>query len=226
MSQSATDRRAERRAHTANRITAESRRLTARDGLNGFTIEQVCDEVGVSRRTFFNYFRSKEEAVLGLHDEEGMQRIAEHFLALGSRGWAAVVDDMLEVAIVNAEESGLDIAEQTDLAAAIEREPRLLARLMGVTRERERGLLELVAHREGAPLEDVRARAAVAVFVTVLHSTAERMFEALTEPENASAPADFGTELRATLAAARTVLGAELLAPDSTASASSREDRT
>ncbi len=34
-------------------------------GLNGFTIEQLCEDVGVSRRTFFNYFPSKEDAIIG-----------------------------------------------------------------------------------------------------------------------------------------------------------------
>lgn len=73
-------------AATASRLTALSRRLTAERGLNGFTIEELCDEVGVSRRTFFNYFPSKEEAVIGVAEEEDRRRFAEEFLARGSRG--------------------------------------------------------------------------------------------------------------------------------------------
>ena len=62
-----------------------ARVLTAEEGLNGFTIEQLCEDVGVSRRTFFNYFPSKEDAIIGhLLDEFPADAIAE-FLAGGAR---------------------------------------------------------------------------------------------------------------------------------------------
>jgi AcrR family transcriptional regulator len=37
--------------------------LTSERGLHGFVVEDVTDRAGVSRRTFFNYFNRKEEAV-------------------------------------------------------------------------------------------------------------------------------------------------------------------
>lgn len=37
--------------------------LASERGLHGFVVEDVTDRVGVSRRTFFNYFNRKEEAV-------------------------------------------------------------------------------------------------------------------------------------------------------------------
>jgi AcrR family transcriptional regulator len=39
-------------------------------GLNGFTVEEIALAAGVSTRTFFNYFRSKEEALGGLDPDE------------------------------------------------------------------------------------------------------------------------------------------------------------
>jgi AcrR family transcriptional regulator len=38
--------------------------LASERGLHGFRVEDVTDRVGVSRRTFFNYFNRKEEAVV------------------------------------------------------------------------------------------------------------------------------------------------------------------
>ncbi|MET0237860.1 MAG: TetR/AcrR family transcriptional regulator [Kibdelosporangium sp.] len=38
--------------------------LASERGLHGFVVEDVTDRVGVSRRTFFNYFNRKEEAVV------------------------------------------------------------------------------------------------------------------------------------------------------------------
>lgn len=40
--------------------------LASEHGFEGATVEQIAEQAGVSRRTFFNYFPSKEDAVLGL----------------------------------------------------------------------------------------------------------------------------------------------------------------
>jgi AcrR family transcriptional regulator len=187
-----------RKQATASHLTALCRRLTAERGLNGFTIEEVCGEVGVSRRTFFNYFPSKEDAVFGIDEVHELERFAEHFLALGSRGWPAVVDDLVSFAVRYADSTGHDIAEHIQFMAVLEREPRLLARFIGIGRERETALVELVALREGVAVDDPRPRASVDVVSTVMRSTAAR----LSDPRVA---ADFGAALTESLAAIRAV---------------------
>lgn len=180
--------------------------MTAEHGLAGFTIEQVCDEVGVSRRTFFNYFPSKDEAVLGIDEAAERDRFEAEFLAFGPRGWSAVLDDLVELVIAHTAEMGLDREEQSTFMAAVEREPRLLARLMGLTREREHALLELIATREGVGVDDSRARAAVAVLSGVLRIGADDALR--------SADTDFDSSVRRALAAARTVLCTDSLRED------------
>ncbi|MET3720325.1 AcrR family transcriptional regulator [Arthrobacter sp. UYEF21] len=46
--------RERKRRQTRKAVTAAARALTAAKGLNGFTVEEVCDEVGISCRTFHN----------------------------------------------------------------------------------------------------------------------------------------------------------------------------
>jgi AcrR family transcriptional regulator len=204
MNNSATTNRVEqRKLATSSHLSSVSRRLTAERGLAGFTIEEVCDEVGVSRRTFFNYFPSKEEAVLGVDESEEMRVVSESFLALGPRGWSAVVDDFIELAVEHVRLSGLDADEHRILIAAIDREPRLLARFIGMGRERELQLAELIAARENVSVDDVHVRAVVNLIATLLRSTGESLLET-------GSAENFGVALHESLAAVRAVLDISL----------------
>lgn len=184
---------------TASRLTAVARRLTAERGLNGFTVEEVCDVVDVSRRTFFNYFPTKEDAVLGVDPDDDMQRFGEEFAARGSRGWPAVIDDLADLVIAHFGAVEHDADEHATFFSAIEREPRLFIKFMGATRERERMAVALVASREGVDVNDPRAEAVIHVLSTLLKNTGERFLD----PANSS---DFSTILRAHLDALRVVL--------------------
>ena len=184
---------------TASRIASVSRRLTAERGLAGFTVEEVCDEVDISRRTFFNYFPSKEDAVLGMDPDTEAEHFAQEFLDQGSRGWAQVLDDFVDLAIQHFESAGLDVGTHAEFAAAIDREPKLLVRLMGISRERDRMVTELVAAREGVELDDLRAAACVTALSALMKSSGERYLQ----PDNTL---PFSVIVREHLAALRVVL--------------------
>ncbi|WP_395638673.1 TetR family transcriptional regulator [Pseudolysinimonas sp.] len=192
-------RRSERKVATASRLTALARRLTAERGLNGFTIEELCDEVGVSRRTFFNYFPSKEEAVIGVDESEQAERFAKTFLDLGSRGWDSVVDDLVGIAVAHVCEAEIGPADHAAFITAVSREPKLLARFMSITRARDQQITELVAEREGVPIDDARARASVQVVATVMRSASERIV-------GPNADTDFAHAITESFAALRAVL--------------------
>lgn len=200
MSESAIETKATRRKQaTSSRLTALCRQLTAERGLHGFTIEEVCNEVGVSRRTFFNYFPSKEDAVLGIAEGDELQRFAADFLSRSSRGWPAVVDDLVDLAIQHTRSAGHDAADHLAFMGILEREPRLLARFIGLSREREAAFVALVAEREGVPADDPLARAAIGIVSTVMRTTADR----ISDPRVAE---DFGAALSDSLTAIRAVL--------------------
>lgn len=51
---------------TRDRILEATRRLIAREGLDGTTIKAICDEAGVLPGSFYNLFDSKEQAILAV----------------------------------------------------------------------------------------------------------------------------------------------------------------
>ena len=188
---------------TAERLTEVSRRLTAERGLAGFTIDEVCDEVEVSRRTFFNYFASKEDSVIGVDSNEETERLASEFLARGPGGWPRTLQDLVDLVIEHIDASDMDVAGHSDFMAALEREPRILARFIGVSRERERDLSRLVALREGVLEGDPRAEAVVGTLSTILRSAGERVLA----PGNTR---EFSQLLLDSLAAYRAVFAAPI----------------
>ncbi|HJE77056.1 MAG TPA: TetR/AcrR family transcriptional regulator [Brevibacterium epidermidis] len=63
--------------------------LALEKGYHNVTVEDICERCGVSRRTFFNYYSSKEEALLGRADtvfDEEDQPAIEEFEAGGPHG--------------------------------------------------------------------------------------------------------------------------------------------
>ena len=65
--------RARKRARTAAAIHVAAVELVHERGLDAATIDAISDRADVSTRTFFNYFPSKEDAVLGI-DEVAVSR--------------------------------------------------------------------------------------------------------------------------------------------------------
>ncbi|WP_061962557.1 TetR/AcrR family transcriptional regulator [Demequina flava] len=55
--------------------------LAREHGIEGATIEAIAERAGVSRRTFFNYYPSKEDAILGLNAPQVATSAVEAFRA-------------------------------------------------------------------------------------------------------------------------------------------------
>jgi AcrR family transcriptional regulator len=58
--------RERKKAETRAALQDATLRLAARHGIDKVSIEAIADAVGVSPRTFFNYFPSKEDAIVGM----------------------------------------------------------------------------------------------------------------------------------------------------------------
>jgi AcrR family transcriptional regulator len=164
MNESAISLREQKRWDTSLRITRCAKVLTDEHGLDGFTMEDLADAAEVSRRTLFNYFPSKLDAVLGEHPEISPAVLAT-FQAGGPHGNLA--DDLAELARAalagkQADRDNIELTRRVMTA-----NPRLLA----AAHERFESISEdfttLLVEREGVDFTPARARLILRLFVAL-----------------------------------------------------------
>lgn len=112
------------RVNTWNAIHESAVRLTLEVGLAGATVSAIAEAAGVSPRSFFNYFPTKEDAVLGMRpatlDPEALARFRESSDGLLRRA----------VLLMNTvARSMTDGVPSRDRRTLVQRYPELLARL-------------------------------------------------------------------------------------------------
>lgn len=163
MDESATLRE-RRRLDTERKITTCAQRLTDEHGLDGFTMEDLAEAAAVSRRTLFNYFPSKIDAVLGNHPDLPPSVIAT-FCAGGPHGH--VVDDLGELATVLLSSKVLT-REEMDLGRRIvTTTPRLLAAAHERFEQLSGEFVDMILAREGEQFGADRARLLIRLIVAI-----------------------------------------------------------
>ncbi|PUB31770.1 TetR family transcriptional regulator [Promicromonospora sp. AC04] len=103
-----------------------AQQLVAEHGLDAVTVEMISAEAGVSARTFFNYFESKDDAVLGAEDTGLSEDVVRTFVDGGPTG-KLLTDLRVLVAslLAPAGEAHDRVVRAMDL---MQQEPRLLQR--------------------------------------------------------------------------------------------------
>ncbi|WP_448640329.1 acyl-CoA-like ligand-binding transcription factor [Geodermatophilus sp. URMC 63] len=146
--------------------------LVAERGLDGVSVDDVAARAEISPRTFFNYFPSKDDAVLGL-DPATADRVAQ-----GLAARPADESPLAALRAVQLEEAAAMAAEPEGLwplrLRVIEAHPVLVARLHATFGRSERALAEAVAARTGTHVDadvypTLLAAVAGAAMRTALH---------------------------------------------------------
>jgi AcrR family transcriptional regulator len=138
--------RERKKAETRRALASAALRLADEFGPDGVTVEAIAEAAGVSPRTFFNYFSSKEDAIVGItpaHSSElltGLVARPEGEAPLDAlRATAREVTGRLEA-------GADDFVRRRNL---FQRYPALAARHAAGFAKVERGLVEEIARRTG-----------------------------------------------------------------------------
>jgi AcrR family transcriptional regulator len=141
-------------------------RLAAEHGPDGVTVEDIADAAGVSRRTFSNYFASKEEAFLH-RDRARMQTLLELIQARPAResAWTALTQAAFELYALVGERDPLWLA-QTRLVRS---HPSLAGHQVAAYAALERDVAALITPRlKPDQWLQLRARLMAAAYLSTL----------------------------------------------------------
>src|SRR3954468_18817896 len=158
--------RERKKAATRQALHEAAMRLSTEHGLDRITVEAIADEAGVSRRTFSNYFGSKEEALM-YGDFQRIHSLIEKVRArpANETTWQAVTAAAAEFYRTLGDLDPQMIAQ----GRLVRSHPTLVAAQAQTFAALERGLAAEVPPRSGqADPMGIRARLTSAVFLASL----------------------------------------------------------
>jgi AcrR family transcriptional regulator len=170
-------RREQKKAATRRAIADAALRLALEHGVDGLTVDQIAAEADVAPRTFFNYFASRDDAILDV-DPEATTRLVE---ALATRpADEPPIVALRRAALEQLDAEAIDTDDWSARMALVEAHPGLQARHAGHFAALEAALAAVVAHRCGVdPATHHYPAAVVAAAATAFRVAIQR---ALTDP--------------------------------------------
>ena len=184
-------RRQRKRRQTRERIEQAAMSLFLQRGFEATTVEDITEAADVSKRSFFDYFPSKEEVVFAWQDSFADRLMAAIAARPAEEPMVAVVEAAITATVIaSIDERGLALGE------LIRRTPALKARDQLKYARVEQKLAEALLLRKGNdPQERLRMRILAAIVIGALRVGAELWQQ---RPPGA-APQDFAKEIFAEL---------------------------
>jgi AcrR family transcriptional regulator len=198
--------RARKQRATRDAIHRIAVRRALADGLQNVTTAEISAEAGVSARTFFNYFPSKEDAMLGFHEELPTD---EELAAFAEGNGTDLLRELVELlrSVFSSSSSGHDLLQ--DRRELLHRHPELLQRQMSRFMAVEQRIVPVVAARMRAAgrFHDVTDHTAAAQMLVMLATSSIRITarNATSSRRAPSTEADDDRALEATLSTLREV---------------------
>ncbi|MEV5410060.1 TetR/AcrR family transcriptional regulator [Thermopolyspora sp. NPDC052614] len=150
-------RRERKKQATRAALREAALRLSLRHGVENVTVEQIADEADIALRTFFNYFSSKEEAVVASVEAAARELITEFRSRPGTETVLQAFREAVLAVLGRSAAADRDYVRALRLIrAAPTLAPRHLAMLVAQEQALAEAITERIGHlgaRPGAPSE-------------------------------------------------------------------------
>ena len=170
---------------TATLIEKQAVRLAADHGAAAVTVDQICAAVGISQRTFFNHFATKDDALLGMDLPRVNEQRAREYLADPRAGILTGALGLIELPVEHVQDPEIALARFVVLTKSPALAERQAARFIPIAQEVE-GLVYLKL-RAVAPsgIEDEQLHSAAATITSI---AAALMTRIVTGPDAPNIP--------------------------------------
>lgn len=183
-------RREQRKAETRQAISDVATRLIIERGFEAVSMSEIADAAGVSRKTVFNYFASKEQLVFD-RDEEARQLLREGMAARTSMtplaAFQALVRELLDTGhpLLRINAGAASFWKTVAQSAVLVAHARQLQALL------TDDLAQLMAESAGRPVGDADARLGATMLMASMVAAYEQGLRALSfggDPRQAMVP--------------------------------------
>jgi AcrR family transcriptional regulator len=165
--------RERRRRQTSADIRDAAVRLAQERGFDKVTIEEICVEAGISTRTFFNYFPTKESAIAYGPSDIPAELFAD-FVEAGPAPYSVVLAELITLAAHHLS----DMPPRRELAAGMlelaKTTPAVLAAFLADLERFQNQLTDIVARRQAMRPDDEISALIAALALTAVRSGIER----------------------------------------------------
>ena len=182
--------RERKRAETYGRIQTEAMRLFLAQGFDATTLDDIAEAAGVSRRSLFHYFSSKEDIVFST--KAGFPDMIRSAIAVRPTEEPLML--MVENALADMS-ARHTTSDSRALALLIRDTPALRAGDQAKYEVVERVLADALAERKGLPPGDVACRVAASTAIGIMKLSVE----AWLATDGDQAPENFGRDAFAAL---------------------------
>jgi AcrR family transcriptional regulator len=136
--------RERKRQETRRAIADAARELALRHGVDGFTIDDIAQAANTSPRTVFNYFESKEAAIIGV-DDDAIRDLGQRLIDRPAR--EAPLTALRNALIVTGEDLDSVAQRWVSRLELVERFPSLLPRHLAAVQAVEDALVVAMSER-------------------------------------------------------------------------------
>jgi AcrR family transcriptional regulator len=167
--------RERKKLRTRQALVETALRRFAEDGFDTTTLDDLCAEVEVSKRTFFRYFTSKEDVALApTHDlwTAFLDEVGTHEPADGGTLLELLQDALLARLAGMPEDGWAERVEASCRLAAVT--PSMTAQGLQFCDRTTRAAITLLRERFGYAEDDLRVRLAIDALVAAFHCALER----------------------------------------------------